>query len=83
MHAKGPVTEKPYSYSSEVVHLVHTIDGQQHLITKENYDEIRPHIAKAEMYGAIIANEGTDAELVIPMKHVVSIRKDIREERPI
>ena len=80
MHAKGPVTEKPYSYSSEVVHIVRTVTGEDRLITERNYDEIKLHITKGEMYGAIVANEDTDQELVIPLKHVESIRKERREQ---
>ncbi len=79
MPNKGPVTEKPYSYSSEVVHIVRTVSGEDHLVTERNYDEIKPHITKGEMYGAIVANEDTDHELVIPLKHVELIREERRE----
>ncbi len=79
MQDKGIITKKP-NVREVVVYLLDTIDGKEHLITRANYEELKPLIHKVEMYGAFVANEDTDQELIVPMKHIVSIRKDHREE---
>ncbi len=79
MQDKGIITKKP-NVREVVVYLLDTIDGKEHLITRANYEELKPLIHKVEMYGAFVANEDTENELIIPMRNIVSIRKDRREE---
>ncbi len=78
MHSKGFINKQP-PYQDEVVYLLDTIDGKEHLITEKNYEELKPLILKPELYGSFVANENTDREVVVPMKNIVAIRKDRRE----
>ncbi len=79
MQDKGFLNKK-LATREETVYLMDTIDGKEHQITRDNYEQLKPLVAKVELYGAFIANEDTDRELIVPMKNIVAIRKDHREE---
>ena len=78
MHSKGFINKQP-AYQDEVVYLLDTIDGKEHLITEKNYEELKPLVMQVEMYGSFVANKDTDREIIVPMKNIVDIRKDRRE----
>jgi hypothetical protein len=79
MPPKQSINERPPT----TIYLLATIDGREHQITQDNFNELRPLITKGETYGLYIANENTDSEIIVFMRHIVSIRKERRSQEVI